>query len=1418
MLMNDNTAWVTTGNYAGNIVIPKQIEYNSELYSVTVIYSSAFKGCSEVTNVDLPSSITSIESSAFESCTSLKSIVIPENVTNIGANSFYNCTSLESITVGNKLNKFGNDAFKNCNNLKKVYISDLKAWFRINFYERYMPSGQLTWSYRFTSNPLQNGADLYLNGEKIVNLVVPESITTIPEYAFIGCSSFETITIPEGVEVLKGAFSGNNNLKTLYAYGRCNASFSNCSSLETVHYKGLIGEETFSGCPNLTTVHILKKNIGSEYNTSGYLYLCFPNVKDFILHDGIQTIGQNTFKNCKTLQSINIPSSVQNIDSDAFSLCPNLKSVYIDDLEAWCNIVFGNNSSNPLSNEADLFVKGEKLVNGEIPSTITQLNRFVFYNCTSLESLTITGNVNKIGQYAFYGCKNLSHVELPDTQIEFSTDVFGRCDKLVSAGPLKSNCNIEYGWSSEIPAYAFADIHNLQKIIISSSIKTIGNYAFAKRYYGELPVTEIYSNATIPPTISSKTFSDYTATLFVPIDCKSAYSQTQNWKNFNIIELVDVESININKSQYDIIVGESKTIDVTILPEKATYKDLYWTIEDNSIASINNGVITGLKTGTTKVIATTTDGTNLSATCTISVTNPVNSVSLNKSEIQLEAGETETLTATYTPLNADDVTITWKSLNSDIAVVNNGEVKAIAVGETEIVATSVNNIEARCKIVVKPTLVTSITVNKHSLALNTGDSEILTVSILPTKATYKTVTWKSNNEQVAIVDSNGKVSAKGNGTATISVSTIDGSNLSDKCIVTVTTLATGIALNKTTANLIAGQSVSLTATISPSATSNKNIKWESNNSACASVSSDGKVNAIATGTATITATTKDGTSLSASCIITVTNPVISLTLDKTHAELMVGQQVKLSASCIPSNADNTTITWRTSDNTVASVVNGVVTANRLGNAIITASSANGIEATCSISVVPTPVSSLQLNETSISIVKDQIFALVCTVSPNDATNKDIVWYSQNEKIAKVNEKGKVTGIATGETTIIVAAKSDPNKTASCKVKVTTPITALQLDYAKRDLYVEDNLQLHAICTPSDADNKNVEWTSSNTSIAIVSNTGYVTTKNAGEVRITATTKDGTNLSASCDITVRKIKQTITWNQELQVLQTGGEMIPLQATSSSGLPITFSSSDKNILSIFDLGEVIYANPIGCGNAQITACQSGNYKYEPVEYKRSVEVLGNAEITSKTLIAYYSQSELIDGIVAELANQIAGSGSTVYTQKIEPVSTRINEANTNRKVRDSVMNVIGQYPNDVKSYPSIKSIGVNVNDYDDVIMVYPLWNSMMAAPMQTFSFTYSDALKKKSVAYIEYDLFGDAGASSNAKALRLNAYNIEDKENIIKEWLRNSEATGILQLHKDRNRTVEGIYDLQGRKVSNVGEHGLYIIKGKKIIVE
>ena len=231
--------------------------------------------------------------------------------------------------------------------------------------------------------------------------------------------------------------------------------------------------------------------------------------------------------------------------------------------------------------------------------------------------------------------------------------------------------------------------------------------------------------------------------------------------------------------------------------------------------------------------------------------------------------------------------------------------------------------------------------------------------------------------------------------------------------------------------------------------------------------------------------------------------------------------------------------------------------------------------------------------------------------------------------------------------------------------------------------------------------------------------------------------------------------------------------------------------------------------------ISAYQQGNYKYEPAEAKREIEVIGKPMGGSRTLVAYYSQSALMDGIVAELTNQIASSYTQVYTQKIEPSNARIDMANHDTAIRDSVMNVIFLYPDDAVSYPEIKPLNVAVGDYDDIILVYPIWNMSMAAPMQTFCFQNRDILESKSVAYIEYDLFDEAGTSSNAQVLRLCPSNIADKKDLIKEWLDKSVATGILQFRHDKKESRDGIYDLQGRKLHEVPSHGIFMIEGKKI---
>lgn len=875
--------------YSGNITIPEQIEYNSNFYTVKSL-GSAFNGCDGLLSLQLPNTIESIGS--FSGCSKLKELVVPDPVTQIIETAFLNCSSLESITLGSNITKIGNNAFNNCNKLKSVYISDIEAWCKIQFYTKSGSVAYGTLTYSFASNPLQNGADLYINGEKLEDFEIPESVSSISHFAFRGCSSIKRLIVNHALSICEGGFYGCSNLQSIQKNSNLSIGtdcFTSCENLEEILGEGSLGyggyqyNSPFAGCAKLHIVQISSStaSVDTYYESNGscsnYLSKLYPYVEEIILSEGTTKVGKARFGSCKNLKKVTIPSSVTIIGNGAFS--SSLESVYITDLMSWCNIKLGDGywdntrnawgyadarTANPLSGGADLYLNNEKLVNLIIPDGLEKICNYKFCGCTSIQTLTIPEHITSIETSAFKDCPNLEKVSLPSTSIEFASDVFNGCDKLTSVGPLLSNCSIEYGWETNIPSWAFSDVTNLQTIIIPSAIKSIGDYAFRKSYYGEKAIENIYINATTPPSISSNTFSKYDATLFVPIDCKDVYSNALYWKNFNIIELVDIESIKINKEQYDIIVGESTEISVTILPEKATYKDLYWSIEDPQIAQIDNGVVLGLKTGTTRVTAKTTDGTDLTATCVINVTNPVQSISLSKNLVELEAEESETITASCTPSNADDVTISWHSKDATIATVAEGRINAIRVGETEVVAKSVNGVEATCKVIVNPTIATSVKLNKNSLSLTTGNSDKLEATVLPAKTTNKVVKWESTASNIVSVDGSGNVKALSNGTAKISAITTDGSNLSDECVVTVTTLATSISLNQNNANLIVGQSLSLNAIIQPSTTSNQNIVWKSNNNSCASVTSDGTVSANATGTATITATTSDGTNLSAS--------------------------------------------------------------------------------------------------------------------------------------------------------------------------------------------------------------------------------------------------------------------------------------------------------------------------------------------------------------------------------------------------------------------------------------------------------------------------------------------------------------------------------------------------------------------------
>lgn len=243
--------------------------------------------------------------------------------------------------------------------------------------------------------------------------------------------------------------------------------------------------------------------------------------------------------------------------------------------------------------------------------------------------------------------------------------------------------------------------------------------------------------------------------------------------------------------------------------------------------------------------------------------------------------------------------------------------------------------------------VTAVSLDKGQKTLLVNQWDTLTATITPLDATDKKLVWSSNNEAVAKVIG-GYVQALKAGTATIFVQTLNG-NLVAKCQYTVLQPVLGVQINKEMQNLLVGNSDSLTATVLPADASNKDVLWSTDNDAVAVVS-NGVVTAMKTGTARISVKTVDG-GFSAQCLYTVLQPVTGIQLDKTDLRLLLNHSETLTATLFPADASNTSVTWSSSDPSVASVANGVVTALRSGSAIITVQTDDGgWKATCSVYV------------------------------------------------------------------------------------------------------------------------------------------------------------------------------------------------------------------------------------------------------------------------------------------------------------------------------------------------------------------------------------------------------------------------------------------------------------------------------------
>ena len=493
---------------------------------------------------------------------------------------------------------------------------------------------------------------------------------------------------------------------------------------------------------------------------------------------------------------------------------------------------------------------------------------------------------------------------------------------------------------------------------------------------------------------------------------------------------IPAESVTLSETSIELLTGSSTEITATVLPEDST-SSVVWESSDSAIASVRDGVITAHKPGEATITAYAGDK---SASCTVSVDEkkvPATGIKLDTSTLRLALEGTYQLKAIFEPANAEVSEIIWTSSNEEIAVVDeSGFVTAKSVGETEITAAS-GNLKASCLVTVAESI-TRVTVSlpSNELSLNLGESQQLTAETDPADAE---VVWSSNNESVATVDQNGNVTAKSVGKATVTVTATEG-GAKASCIVTVNEIpVTSISINgNIPENLQIGDTITLTAAIEPDNATNPAVRWVSSDTSVARVDG-GNVSIVGSGTATITATAVSNDEAAASVTIVVKEIAVeSITLDKTILDLTEGEWMRLTAAVLPENATNKTVIWESSDEKVATVVNGIVTAVSTGEETITAK-AGERTASCTVTVSQktVPVESISLNRTSLTLEVGKSETLTASVSPENATDKTVTWESSNTSVATV-EDGVVMAAAPGKATITAKAG---DKTASCTVTV-----------------------------------------------------------------------------------------------------------------------------------------------------------------------------------------------------------------------------------------------------------------------------------------------------------------------------------------------------------------------------------------------
>ena len=660
-----------------------------------------------------------------------------------------------------------------------------------------------------------------------------------------------------------------------------------------------------------------------------------------------------------------------------------------------------------------------------------------------------------------------------------------------------------------------------------------------------------------------------------------------------------------------------------------------WTLSNPALATITNeGVLTANAKGTLKITAKYKKGTDTAtASYTLQIKQKVTEITLTDTWLTLETGETATITATPLPATADDIGrgISWTSADPAIATIDPaGNITAQAAGTTTLTASFLNEavllngrgasqnqyIKKSCTITVTEILPSRLHLIPEDIACYVGETKQLTAIIEPANATNKTITWESADPAIATITRTGKVTAQAAGTTTLTAKTATGNRIAT-CTLEAEDFPFGeIQLETDNLTLYTGKTEQLRVPYTPA-----DISWEIADPEIAQIEAfettgpdDRKsgwcqIKGLEKGETTLTATaTHNGDPITKTCRISIKNiPLRELKFPAPKQTLYTGESLTMPAVPQPWDATITgEITYRSTDETIATIdetgtihalkTNTDETGEILGDChmIATATSEDDdgnplpFFAKCELKVLDINPEAIDLTPRTLAMEAGGAPAtLTAQIRPENTTNKEILYHSENSAIATVSEEGTVTPISAGTTKVSAISAADPAITADSTITITPAWTEdIHIKEDQLKIGVGHTSYIQVLSAPGD-----ITFTSQNPDIAETDQNGYLTGIAKGTTTITLTARDernGRTVTKECHIKVIRYIEEIQLDKEKYTLNTPTGQLPVTATilpeDADEKTLEWTTSDPTIATVDQTGLI---TPQGYGSATITA---------------------------------------------------------------------------------------------------------------------------------------------------------------------------------------------------------------------------------------